>query len=164
MADPRGAIDAPPGRPQVFFILAADESLEVDPPDHIVRPHEVQSRKRNRDGGRPAAFRQTSFRGPYPVPPGIAVARARVCALLFRNQRVALCPQRINLEYVRVPPVVSRVDDDFKVVIQFLTDVPAQLGRNDPTWIGVETGDTEVDLVLVVENADFGVFSRRLSF
>jgi hypothetical protein len=52
------------------------------------------------------------------------------------------------LKHVSVAPIVSRVDDDFKVVVQFLTDVPAQLGRNDSTWVGVETGDTEIDLML----------------
>src|ERR1700675_1678050 len=56
------------------------------------------------------------------------------------------------------------VDDDLKVVIQFLTDVPAQLCGHDPFGIGVEASDAEVDFVLVVENTDFGSFSWSLSF
>src|ERR1700675_654331 len=56
------------------------------------------------------------------------------------------------------------VDDDLKVVIQFLTDVPAQLCGHDPFGIGVEASDAEVDFVFVVENADFGSFSWSLSF
>ena len=56
------------------------------------------------------------------------------------------------------------VDDDLKVVIQFLTDVPAQLRGDDPFGIGVEASDAEVDVVLVVENTDFGSFSWSPSF
>src|SRR5260370_24766685 len=95
-ADPPRTIDAPPRRPQIFFIFAADEALEVDSPDYIVRLHEVQSGKRNRDCCGPASFGDTSFRGPHSVPAGITVTRAGVRTLLFRDQSVALRAQRLN--------------------------------------------------------------------
>ena len=65
---------------------------------------------------------------------------------------------------VRRHRVISIVDDDLEVVIQFLTDVPPQLGGHNPVGIGVETSDAEGDLVFVVNNTDLGSFSRGLPF
>src|SRR5258708_20871898 len=70
----------------------------------------------------------------------------------------------MSLKRVRIVAIVGGVDDDLKVVIQFLTDIPAQLCGHDPFGIGVEASDAEVDFVLVIENADFGPFSWSLSF
>lgn len=57
---------------------------------------------------------------------------------------------------------MGRVDDDLEVVVQLLTDVPAQLRRHDSLGIGVEAGDAEIDFVLGVKNTDFRHFRRGL--
>src|SRR5215472_368334 len=59
---------------------------------------------------------------------------------------------------------MGRVDDDLKVVVQFLGDIPAQLPGHNLAWIGIEAGNSEVHIVLVVENANFGLFRWRLPF
>src|SRR5215470_710094 len=41
LTDARSAVNATPSRPQVFFVLSANEAFEVDSPDHVVRMHEV---------------------------------------------------------------------------------------------------------------------------
>ena len=70
--------------------------------------------------------------------------------------------QRIDLKYVRITPVMGRVNDDLKVIIQLLTDITPQFGRDDPLRIRVEARNAEIDFMLAVENADFGFFSRGL--
>lgn len=42
LADPRSAMNSPPARPDVFLILAANKALEVNPPNHVVRLHEIE--------------------------------------------------------------------------------------------------------------------------
>ena len=59
---------------------------------------------------------------------------------------------------------MRRVNDDFEIVIQLLTDIPPQFGCDDSSRIRVEACYAEVDFVLVVKDADFGFLSRRLSF
>ena len=63
-----------PRTPQIFLILAADETLEVDAPDHIARMHEIQRRKRDANCSRPALGSDAGFRGPHAIPTGVAIA------------------------------------------------------------------------------------------
>src|SRR5216683_6838038 len=162
MTDPRGTIDAPPGRPEIFFIFAPDKTFKVDAPSDIARLHEIQGGKWDSHGGRPTPFCNTGFGGPDSVPSRVAIASAGICALLFGNQSVALRAQRINLKHVRIAPVVSRVDDDLEVVIQFLADIPSQFGCNNPFRIRVKARNAEIDFMLAVEDADFGFLGRCL--
>src|SRR4029077_8016744 len=143
-----------PGGPQILLVLAADEALEVDPPNHIGGLHEVQGRKRNCDGSGPALFCAASLRDPYSIPSGIAVAHARLCAPLLCDQGIALRAQRIDLEDERVAAIVGRIDDDLEIVVEFLTDVAPELAGNDSRRIGVEALDAEIDFMLTVENTD----------
>ena len=69
----------------------------------------------------------------------------------------------IDLVNVRVPPIMGGVYDDFKVIIQFLGDIPPQFCSNDFLRLRVKAGDAEVDVTLGVQNADFGFLRRRLS-
>src|SRR5437667_3721705 len=162
LANPGSTIDAPPARPKVFFVLPADESFEVDTPNHILRLHEVQRRKRNSHRGRPALLCDTTFGCPNAVPAGVPISRTAICALLFGNQSIALGPQRIDLKHVGITSVMRRVNDDLEVIVQFLTDIAPQFGRDDPFRIRVEARNAEIDFMLAVENADFGFFSRGL--
>src|ERR1051326_5314542 len=94
LADFSRAECAPPSTPQVFFILAANETLEVDAPDHLLRAHEVQSGERNLHGCSPAIFCLPRFRSPDAIPSGVAVL-GFADLLLVGNQRIALRAQRI---------------------------------------------------------------------
>jgi hypothetical protein len=67
------------------------------------------------------------------------------------------------LEHVSIATIMSRVNDDLKVIVQFLADIPAQLGGDDAFGIGIEAGDAEIDVMLAVENANLRFFSRSLS-
>src|SRR5207245_10846429 len=99
---------------------------------------------------------------PHAVPSRVTIASATVCTLLFCDQSVSLRAQRISLENVGITPVVSRVDDDFEVVVQFLTDVPPQFSGDNPLGMGIEAGNAEIEFMLGVENADFGFVCGRL--
>jgi hypothetical protein len=59
---------------------------------------------------------------------------------------------------------MGRVDDDFEIVVQFLADVASQFRRDDPFWIGVEANHAKVDIVLIIENTNYGFLGRRLPF
>src|SRR6185437_10732085 len=73
LADPSSAVDAPPSRPEILFVLSSDESLEVDAPYDIAGLHEVQGRKRNGDCGRPSACRNAGLGSPNTVPTGVTI-------------------------------------------------------------------------------------------
>src|SRR5258708_24896225 len=45
-----------PAAPQVLFVLAANEALEIDSPYHVARAHDIQRRKWNPHRGRPSVF------------------------------------------------------------------------------------------------------------
>src|SRR5215470_8809730 len=158
LTDALSAINATPGGPKVFFVFSPNEAFEVDAPNHVVRLHEVQCGKWNGNRGSPPVFVDTRFRGPYAVPTGIAVARARISALLFCDQRVPLRAQRIDLKHVGIAPIMGGVNDDLEIVVQLLAHVAPQFGCNDALRIGVGTRYAEVDFVLAIKNADFGMF------
>lgn len=50
---------------------------------------------------------------------------------------------------------MSQVDEDFKIVVQFLTDVPPQFGGGNRVGIRVIAGDPEIHLMFGKEAADF---------
>src|SRR6266568_247559 len=100
---------------------------------------------------------------PYAIPSRVSIAQAAIRDLLLGDQSVSLCTKRVDLEYVRIPPIMSRVDDDLEVVVQLLTDVPTQFGGNNPCGIGVNAGYSEIHFMLCVEDADFCSFSRSMS-
>ena len=164
LADLCGSVSSTPSRPEVFFVLPADEALKVDSPNYVARLHEIQSGERNRDRGCPALLGNPSLGSPDAIPARVTVSSAPVRALFLRDQRIALSAERIYLKHVRITPVVRGVDDDFEIVVQFLGHITPQLGRDDPFWVRVEARDTEIDLVPVVQGADLGFFSGCLSF
>ena len=55
------------------------------------------------------------------------------------------------------------VDDNFKVVVQLLGNIAPKFRGDYLLRLGVKTGNTEVDLVFRVENANFGLFRGCLS-
>jgi len=61
----------------------ADETLEVDSPDHIPGLHEIEGRKWNSDGRGPALLRNARFGGPNGIPAGITVSLIALRPLLF---------------------------------------------------------------------------------
>src|SRR5437773_3100626 len=73
LTDSCRAIRPPPAGPQVFLVLATDEPLEVDSPDHIPGFHEIERRKRNADGRGPALLCNAPFVCPTAIPAGITV-------------------------------------------------------------------------------------------
>src|SRR5215469_15006020 len=163
-ADPRSAVDTAPGRPKIFFILATDEALEVNSPRHIARLHKIQRGKWNSNRCRPTLLGNPSFGRPDPVPSGVAIASAGVCAPLFGDQSVALCTQRIDLKNVCVASVVTGVDDYLEVVIQFLADIPPKFSRYDSCRVGIGTSYTKVNVVPAIEYPYFGPLGRWLAF
>src|ERR1019366_2222590 len=73
LADARCAIHPAPARPEIFLVLAADEALEIDTPDDVIRFHEIQRRKRNGNSGCPTKLGDAGFGSPDPVPAGVTI-------------------------------------------------------------------------------------------
>jgi hypothetical protein len=71
--------------------------------------------------------------------------------------------ERRRQEHVAVARVVEGVDDDLEVVlVEEAVRIAAHLGGDDRFGsIGV---DADVDVLVVVEDTDFGAIARRLSF
>src|SRR5438552_566779 len=83
LADSGGPVRPPPARPKIFFVLAADETFEIDAPDNVLRTHEVQGRKRDGDRSGPPLFGNSSFRSPYAIPARITVSQTRLGTLFL---------------------------------------------------------------------------------
>src|SRR5580692_5514302 len=144
---------SPPAAPQVLFVLAADKPLEVDSPYHVVGTHEVQRREGDCNRRCPTVPSDSCLRSPNAIPARIAVLR--ITSLLVRNECVPLRPQWIDLEHVSIAAVVSGIDHNLKVVIKFLSHVPAQLTCHNSVSDRIPANNPEVDFVTSVENPDF---------
>src|SRR6266699_1137039 len=104
---------APPASPQILLILATDETFEVDSPNDIMRLHEIQRRKWNLDGRRPALGRYAGLRRPNAIPARVSVslvAAAILQPLLICNEAISLGSQRIGLKHVGVAAIARRID------------------------------------------------------
>ena len=102
--------DAEVRRPEVLFVLAPDEALEVQAPCDVLRLCEIQSGKRDADSSGPPRGGYLRFRGPHTIPTGIEVLTLR--AVLFSDQTICLGAQRVELEDICIPPVVRGIDQD----------------------------------------------------
>jgi hypothetical protein len=81
-----------------------------------------------------------------------------------REQPVALRSERIDLEEVGVPPVATRINDDFEVVVELLAHIPPQLRSDDAMRSRVMACDPKVHVVVRVQDSNFGAFSSALPF
>src|SRR5262249_32337056 len=108
------------------------------------------------DGNRcsPALIGDLGFGSPDAIPARVAVLSLTEF-FLVSNEGIALRAERIDLEYICVATVVSGVNDDFKIVIQLLSDVAAQLRGSDAARIRRGASDCKIDFAARVENADF---------
>jgi hypothetical protein len=59
---------------------------------------------------------------------------------------------------------VVRIDQNFKVVIQFLADIPAQFRRDDPGRLRVIAMNSEIHCVARIEYSYLSFLRRRLTF
>src|SRR5215469_3998712 len=153
-----------PRGPEVLFVLSTNETFEVDAPDDFIGLHEVQSRKRNGDSGGPSLRGNACLGYPNAVPTGVPIAAVILRRLFVSNQSIALRAERIELKHVSVAAVVRRIDHNFKVVVEFLTHIPAQLRGNNFPRFGIVTRNSEVDLAFRIEDAHFGALRWGLSF
>src|SRR5438876_4730305 len=149
-------------RPQVFFVLAPDEALEIESPKHFFGMREIQSRERYFYGDGPAITDDTRVRAPHPIPTSIEID-VRVVFLLFDDQAIHLCPQRIDLEDVTSTPVMIRIDENLEVVIQILANIAAEFPGDDARRIRIETMNAKIDGVSRVQNPHFCFLSRWLA-
>src|SRR5712691_9513909 len=69
----RNSERSPVGAPQVLFVFSANESLEIQSPDDVLRLREIQSREGNLHSCRPPVRGNQSFRGPHPIPSRIEI-------------------------------------------------------------------------------------------
>src|SRR2546421_13025302 len=106
LADFGDAESASPCRPQILFVLSPDEALEVEAEGDIARRHQVDRGKWDGNRCSPTCRRLASGRSPHPIPSGIEVATR---ALLFHDQAVALCAQRVYLKDIGVAAVVCGI-------------------------------------------------------
>src|SRR6516164_8252806 len=118
---------------------------------------------RNLNRGCPAVFADMRLGGPYSVASGVSIIIG-AAILLFCDQGVSLCAQRVDLKNVRVTSIVRGIDDDLEVVIQMLCGVAPQLGGHDFPRLRVEARYTEVHCMFCIKDANLGALGRGLSF
>src|SRR5262249_9200944 len=104
-----------------------------------------------------------SLRRPNSIPTGVSISRSGVCPLLFGNQRIPLRAERVDLENIGIAMIVGRINDDFKVIIEFLADISPQLSGNDAGGVGVEAGDSKEPGAPGVEDTHLRSLRRLLS-
>src|SRR5437667_10162933 len=161
LRDLRDAEHTPIARPEVFFVFAPDEALEVQTPDHVLGLREIQRGEGNPNCGCPASAYDPGLRGPNTVPSGVIVLPFG--AALFSDEAVALGAQRIDLKNVGVAAIVRGVDQNLEIVIQVLRQVAPQLGSDDGLRGGIATEDSEIHFVPRVKNPYLSGLSWRLA-
>ena len=72
------------------------------------------------------------------------------------DQSISLRAERVDLEDIGIAPVMTGVDHDFKIVVQLLCHVAAELSSEATR--GIVTGDAEIDLILRVQHSDLSFF------
>src|SRR5438094_639992 len=118
LRDLGNAKHTPVARPQVFLVLAPNKALEVQTPNRVLGPREIQRGEGNPNRGGPAGAGDPGLRCPNAIPSGVIVLAFG--AALFRDQAVALGAERIDLKNVSVAAIVRRVDQNLEIVIQVL--------------------------------------------
>ena len=68
------------------------------------------------------------------------------------------------MKHVSVASVVRRIDQDLKVVVEFLTDIAVELRGGNFPRLRIKTRDSEVDFAFRIEDAHLGALRGRLSF
>ena len=71
--------------------------------------------------------------------------------------------QRIDLKYVGVAPIVGGVDQDFKIVVKVLRQVPTKLGRHYSGRIRILAENAKVDCMAGVKNPNFRLLGGHLT-
>ena len=140
----RNSESPPVGSPQIRLVFSADEPFEIHAPQHIRGMREVECGERNLDRCGPSIRADPSLRRPDAVPPGVEI-HAGVVPLLFDDEPVHLCPERIDLKHVRSAAVVIGIDEDFKMVVEVLAHVAAQFAGDDSRRIRIEAVNSKID-------------------
>jgi hypothetical protein len=75
-----------------------------------------------------------------------------------------LSAKGIDLEYVSPAAVMVRIDEDFEMIIQVLTDIAPKLGGDDPRGLSIKTMNSEVDGMRGIEDANLRFLGRWFTF
>src|SRR5579859_5987252 len=112
--------------PQVFFVLAPDKAFEVETPNNILGLGEIQRGEGNPHCCCPALVGDSGGGSPNTIPPRVIVLPFGVA--FFCNQTVALSAKWIDLENISITAIVRGIDENFKIVVEVLGQIPAQFG------------------------------------
>src|SRR5207237_9915681 len=105
------------------------------------------------DGRDATVSRYPCLDSPDSIPTGIAILG--IPGLLVGNESVSLRTQRIDLEDVSIAPVTPGVDHDLEIVIQFLTNIPAQLRGYGTVNSRIVARDYKVNFTTRIEHSYF---------
>ena len=122
---------------------------------------EIQSAEWNGYGCRPTIARDLGRRMPEPIPTRINDGIALGWRSLFNDLAVSLRAQRIYFEDVSVAMTQSWIDHDGEVVIEVHGKITAQLSGNDRSRGVVVAANSEVHVMGVVQDANFGFLCGR---
>src|SRR5260370_16779606 len=123
---------------------------------------EIQSGEGNFYGNGPVINKKTCVRTPDAIPTSIEI-KVRVISLLFDDEAIHLCAQRIDLEDVPSTPVMIRVDENLEVVIQILANIAAEFAGDDARRIRIEALNAKINGASRVQNPHFCFLSRWLA-
>src|SRR5215471_1446096 len=141
------AIDAQIRLPEVFFAFPADESPEINTEGNVSRCFEVESRERDGHDRGPAALIDFSARTPDAIPIRI-VYPALIC-----DQRISLCTQGVDREFVAAAPIMIRRDENGEVIVDTQIRIAPEFSGDDASGFAVIAGDQEIEGVLVIEHS-----------
>ena len=158
LGDSLQSVNAQIGKPQIFFVLAADEAAKVDSHRLIGGSAEVQGGERDGNGCDPAIASDLSAGEPYAIPIGV------VGLAFFSDQRVALRSQRIDGEFIAVASIVIGRQQHGEIVVHAEVGIAAKFSGHDAVGLAVKTMSADVEEAAVIEHADFGLFGGGQAF
>jgi hypothetical protein len=156
--DALDVVDARQRCPVTVLVQPPHLTLEVDTPALNVIAGESQGAKRNSDLRIPPGLRDARLN----VPDGIPVRV--VLAPLVRHLRVPLRARWIGRELIPVSLVVKGIQNDAERVVVAGVEILLQVIDDDPRRLLVSRKYGEVQRLIVIEHANFGVVRRGHAF
>src|SRR5436190_9529727 len=151
MTEPRGSarLVLVPERPVVLFVVAADESTQLQPPHLLLGARESQLAVRYADLRGPPVAVDARHRLPDRIPGRVAAGGAD-------PDVIALRARRIHLEERAAQVVVIPVDDELEVVGVEGAVAPHETRGHSLRAQAVVHPRTHVERVVIVQEAHFG--------
>src|SRR6267142_3713174 len=150
LGNPAHAVSNGNRRPETLFVFANIETAQVDSPFLDRRLRETESFKGNHEFRGPTVIVRFNLHVPYAIPVIVELT-------VVGDLGVALRACGIGTELECGPPIMKAIQDHGDAVGFLRSEVLSQ-DNNIVQRIRIEANETDVEIVVVIDEADLGSF------